>query len=74
MNYEDMLKKAFENMPESVVEKQRFEVPSVKGHIQGNKTVIINFMQIAAHIRRDYQHILKFCVSSFRLSPFATTL
>ena len=55
-----MLKKAVTELPQSIVEKQRFEVPKVKGHIQGNTTVITNFKQIAKTFNRDISHFLKF--------------
>lgn len=47
-------------MPESVLERERFEIPKVRGHIQGNKTLITNFAQIVDKIRRDPDHLLKF--------------
>lgn len=55
-----MLKKAKKGMPEAVHEMERFEIPKVKGHIQGNRTVISNFLQIAAVLRRKPEHVLKF--------------
>jgi len=60
MDYEKMLDKAIEEMPESAFEKHRFEIPKVRGHLQGNKTVISNFLQIANHLRRTAEHMLKF--------------
>lgn len=60
MEYEELLKKAVKELPESIVEKQRFEIPKVKGHIQGNRTVITNFKQIAKTFNRDINHFLKF--------------
>ncbi|MBW3012393.1 translation initiation factor IF-2 subunit beta [Candidatus Woesearchaeota archaeon] len=60
MDYEKLLKKAVEELPESIVEKQRFEIPKVKGHIQGNRTVLSNFKQIAKTFNRDVDHFLKF--------------
>ena len=60
MDYKQLLKKARENLPEAVFEKQRFEIPRVKGHIQGNMTVISNFKQIAASLGRQPEHLLKF--------------
>jgi translation initiation factor 2 subunit 2 len=60
MDYEDMLKKARSEMPESVFEKERFEIPKVLGHIQGNKTVISNFHAIASTLRRPADHLLKY--------------
>ncbi len=60
MKYEDMLKKARMSLPESVHLAERFEVPLVKGHIEGNRTIIINFVQIAGVLNRDVNHFLKF--------------
>ncbi|MEM4282264.1 MAG: translation initiation factor IF-2 subunit beta [Candidatus Woesearchaeota archaeon] len=60
MDYEQLLKRAQRLMPSSVLERSRFEIPKVRGHIEGNKTVINNFLQIADVLRRDPEHILKF--------------
>ncbi len=60
MDYKDMLKKAREDMPESIFIKERFEIPNVKGHIQGNKTVISNINQIANDLGRPVAHLVKF--------------
>ena len=60
MDYEKALKRGRENLPESVFEKERFEIPPVKGHLQGNKTVISNFKQIATTLRRPVEHIMKY--------------
>lgn len=55
-----MLKKARGEMPESVFESERFEIPNVKGHIQGSKTVVSNFHQIAGVLGRGPEHLLKY--------------
>ena len=47
-------------MPEIAETSERFEVPKVKGHVQGNKTIISNFLQIANIIHRDHNHLLKY--------------
>jgi translation initiation factor 2 subunit 2 len=60
MSYAELLKKARKELPESVFEKERFEIPKVKGHIQGNRTIISNFAQIAATLRRPVDHLLKY--------------
>ncbi len=60
MEYEQLLKRARERLPQSVVERERFEIPKVKGHLEGNKTVISNFSQIANTLRRPVEHLLKF--------------
>ena len=58
--YNEMLNKAFNELPEVVHTKQRFEIPNVLGHIQGNITVISNIMQIAKMLRRNIDHLVKF--------------
>jgi len=60
MEYKALLKRARESLPESVFEKERFEIPKVRGHIEGNKTIISNFNQIAQSLRRPLDHLLKF--------------
>lgn len=55
-----MLKKARNELPESVKKAERFEIPKVKGHIEGNKTIISNFQQIAGVFRRPVEHLLKY--------------
>lgn len=60
MEYKKLLQEARKELPESVFEKERFEIPKVRGHIQGNKTVISNFLQIAGVLRREPEHMLKY--------------
>ncbi len=60
MDYEKMLDTAYEKLPEVKETAERFEVPKVRGHIQGNKTVVTNFHQIAQDLGRKVEHILKF--------------
>jgi len=60
MEYDQLLKRARERMPEAVVERERFEMPKVVGHLEGNKTIISNFIKIADALRRDPEHLLKF--------------
>ena len=60
MDYSEMLKKVRERLPESVFERNRFEIPQVQGHIQGNKTIINNFVAIADILGRQPEHVLKF--------------
>lgn len=55
-----MLNIAKEKLPETKKATERFEIPKVKGHIQGNKTVITNFSQIAEILAREQSHLLKF--------------
>ncbi|RME53169.1 translation initiation factor IF-2 subunit beta [Candidatus Woesearchaeota archaeon] len=60
MDYEELLKRAKAVLPDDVEETQRFSIPKVKGHVQGQKTVINNFEAIAKHLGRKPQHLLKF--------------
>src|SRR3989344_2526879 len=60
LSYQEMLKVAKEKLPQTVVSKERFEVPSVKGHVEGNKTIIINFVQVVETLQRDPAHLVKF--------------
>lgn len=60
MEYEKLLERAKKNLPEKADAKERFEMPKVKGHIEGNKTIITNFTQVASILRRDEKHILKY--------------
>ena len=59
MGYEQMLDEAYENV-EATEEAGRFEVLKVKGHHEGVRTVISNFGQIVASVRRSPEHFLKF--------------
>ncbi len=59
-SYEQLVEKAYKILPETVVKEERFVVPKVKGHIQGNSTVLSNFIQIADTIGRKPQHLLKY--------------
>lgn len=60
MDYEQLLERAMKKLPETTAESARFEMPKVKGHIQGNKTVISNFHQIANSLGRPIEHFLKY--------------
>jgi len=58
--YEKLLEKARKELPESVLKIERFEIPKVQGHIQGNKTVVSNFHQIANILGRSPEHLQKY--------------
>ncbi len=60
MEYADLLKRGKAQLPEVNVTVERFIIPNVRGHIEGNKTIISNFIQIAQHMRRSPEHVLKF--------------
>jgi translation initiation factor 2 subunit 2 len=60
MKYEDLLKKAYKELPKTEVSVDRFEIPKVQGMVQGNKTIINNFAKIVQTFRRDPSHLLKY--------------
>ncbi|MGM5480968.1 MAG: translation initiation factor IF-2 subunit beta [Nanobdellota archaeon] len=60
MDYEQMLNRAREKLPEDLSSGERFTVEKVKGHLQGNKTVISNIGQIATQLGRPKELLVKF--------------
>lgn len=59
-----MLAKGQEALPDTTGDKgRRFEIDKVKGHIEGNQTVISNFKDIANSMDRDPEHMLKFVLN-----------
>lgn len=59
-DYLQLLKRAKEHLPEVETKTGRFEVPKVKGHVEGNKTIIVNVFSILDAIAREPDHLLKF--------------
>ncbi len=60
-DYKTLLEKGRKELPESAKSSgERFEVPKAKGHLEGNKTIISNFAQLADILNREQEHLLKF--------------
>ena len=59
MNYEQLLDAAYDEV-EECSECERFEILQVTGHHEGVRTIITNFGKVAACLRRDPSHLLKF--------------
>jgi len=59
MEYEKLLDQAYKKV-KKVESKERFEIPRVESNVQGNKTIIKNFSQIASHLHREMENIEKF--------------
>jgi translation initiation factor 2 subunit 2 len=66
--YEKMLDEAYEQIKPITGQSERFEVPKIQGHLEGNKTILINIPQIASYIRRDVNHFLKFLLKELATS------
>ena len=60
LSYEELLKKAKAELPQIKTSAERFEIPKVKGHVEGNKTILINFFQICNLFGREPQQLLKY--------------
>ncbi|MCA9459158.1 MAG: translation initiation factor IF-2 subunit beta [Nanoarchaeota archaeon] len=58
--YMELLDKAYEDLPEVLYKKARFEIPEVRGKIIKTRTVITNFRTIAKHLERKEEHFQKF--------------
>ncbi|MFH1649408.1 MAG: translation initiation factor IF-2 subunit beta [Candidatus Woesearchaeota archaeon] len=58
--YEELLDKGKKELPEQKDSGERFEIPKVRGQIEGNKTLITNFEQITQTLNRPAQHFMKF--------------
>lgn len=59
-DYEKLLEDAYKDIKPVKSNIDRFEVPKIEGHIEGTKTILTNFKQIASYIRRDEAHIIKY--------------
>jgi translation initiation factor 2 subunit 2 len=67
-DYEKLLDEAYTKV--KVVEGRggRFEVPQIEGHIEGKRTILTNFLNIASYIRRDPEHLQKFILKELATS------
>ena len=60
MDYSELLARAKKDLPEITEESERFNIPTVKGSLQGNATIITNINQIADALDRPKTHIAKY--------------
>ena len=58
--YEQLLEEAYKSIKPIESNIDRFEIPKVEGHIEGNKTIVTNFKQISSYLRRTPEHLLRF--------------
>lgn len=59
-DYEKLLEKAEKELPEKTTAYDRFKLDKIKGHIEGNKTILVNLKQIAKQLNRKLEHLLKY--------------
>lgn len=60
MEYEELLERTYENLPEKVQTEERFEIPRFESFLQGNQTIIRNFSFVAEKLRRDPKLLMKY--------------
>ena len=59
-SYQELLQKAQEELPEKVQAAERFVIEKIKGHQEGNKTILGNLKKIAKDMGRSADHLLKY--------------
>jgi len=57
--YKKLLERLYTKV-KPIIASERFEIPKAKGHIEGAKTIITNFSQIADLLRRPKEHLAKY--------------
>lgn len=60
LEYDELLDKAFKELPEKATKSERFEPPVISSFLQGKQTVIKNISEVADKIRREPDHIMRF--------------
>jgi translation initiation factor 2 subunit 2 len=66
--YEKLLEEAYKKVKRIDSSSERFETPKIKGHLEGKKTILTNFFQIASHLRRNPEHFQKFILKELAAS------
>ena len=56
--YDKLLEKAYEKIPENVKKSSRFEIPKVTLRIESKNSFIVNFSKIMNTLNRDSRHFL----------------
>ena len=59
-DYEDLLKRSMDSLPENLTSKERFQMPEGDILHEGNTTIIRNFLDITDQAGRDPQHMLSY--------------
>ena len=60
MSYEELLKRGMKKVPDKIENRERFEIPVMRAEISGSRTTMTNFSEVAAKLRRDPKHMMKF--------------
>ena len=57
-NYDDLLDKAYDEVPDNIKKMERFEIPKVELRFEGKNTFITNFSKIINVLNRTEKHFL----------------
>jgi translation initiation factor 2 subunit 2 len=58
--YEQLLDRALEQIPKTVFESARFQIPEAEVVMVGSRTIIRNFKAIATAVNREPEHLMKY--------------
>jgi translation initiation factor 2 subunit 2 len=58
--YEELLKRALQQVPKITFDRSRFQVPEPDIVYIGNRTIIRNFKGICSALNRDEKHLMKY--------------
>lgn len=68
MTYEELLNQAYEKIKPIEHKGDRFEIQKIEGHVEGRKTILTNFFQIASYLRRNPEHFQKYLLKELATS------
>ena len=60
LDYEELLKRLYERVPERQVRHERFEVPQVRVEYVGSRTIVRNFREISSTLRREPRLLMRY--------------
>jgi translation initiation factor 2 subunit 2 len=66
--YSKLLNEAYKKIKPITTSGERFEIPKIEGHLEGNKTILTNLQQTSTYLRRDISHLLKFLLKELATS------
>ncbi len=62
-DYEELLDRALEEIPDITHEETRFEIPDADIDVSGNQTTLKNLRSIANELDRDPDHLMKYLLN-----------
>jgi len=62
-DYEELLDRAMEEIPETTQNETRFKIPKADVNVSGNQTTLKNLQSIAKDLGRDPDHLMKYLLT-----------